>query len=313
MATGTPSRHSGRFSELRSAFTGLRRSETIAGYIFILPNFLLFMAFTLFPIAFAFYLTFTDWDLSGATRYVGFANFAAMLDDPLFWKTTGNTFYYTFVAVPTGVFVAFWLAVMMNRQIWGRITYRTLYFLPHVTLAAASALVWNWIYHPDLGLLNYLLGRIGIDGPPWLHSTTWAMPSVIIMSNWMGIAPAILILLAGLQGIPTELLEAAEIDGAGAWQKMRSVTLPLLTPALFFVVVTSLIGAMQTFTQFYIMTQGGPAYATTPLVLYIFRNAFEFYKMGYAAAIAIALFSIILVITIIQWRVAKTWVYGFEQ
>lgn len=313
MTTETPLRSSSPAGKFRSAFTGLRRSETIAGYIFILPNFLLFLAFTLFPIGFAFYLTFTDWDLSGASRYVGFANFAKMFADSLFWKTAGNTFYYTFVAVPTGVFVAFWLAVMMNRQIWGRITYRTLYFLPHVTLTAASALVWNWIYHPDLGLLNYLLGRIGIVGPPWLHSTTWAMPSVIIMSNWMGIAPAILIILAGLQGIPSELLEAAEIDGAGAWQKMRSVTLPLLTPAIFFVVVTSLIGAMQTFTQFYIMTQGGPAYATTPLVLYIFRNAFEFYKMGYAASIAIALFAVILVITIIQWRVAKTWVYGFEQ
>ena len=210
------------------------------------------------------------------------------------------------------LFVAFWLAVMMNRQIWRRLTYRTLFFLPHVTLAAASALVWNWIYHPDLGLLNYLLGQVGIQGPQWLHSTTWAMPSVIVMSNWMGIAPAILILLAGLQGIPTELIEAAEIDGATAWQKMRSITLPLLTPALFFVVVTSLIGAFQAFTQFYIMTQGGPAYATTPMVLYIFRNAFEFYKMGYAATIAIALFSIILVITVIQWRVARTWVYGFE-
>jgi multiple sugar transport system permease protein len=301
------------FAEFRNAFTGLRRSETISGYLFILPNLLLFLTFTLFPIGFAFYLTFTDWDLSGASNYVGFANFEAMSNDKLFWKTTGNSLYYTFVAVPTGVFVAFWLATMMNRQIWGRLTYRTLYFLPHVTLAAASALVWNWIYHPDLGLLNYMLEFVGIQGPRWLHSTTWAMPAVIVMSNWMGIAPAILIFLAGLQGIPVELLEAAEIDGANAWQKTKSITLPLMTPAIFFVVVTSLIGAMQAFTQFYIMTQGGPAYATTPLVLYIFRNAFEFYKMGYAATIATALFGIILVITVIQWRVAKSWVYGFEQ
>lgn len=313
MTTGTTVHKQRSVSEFRSAFTGLRRSETIAGYMFILPNFLLFMTFTLFPIGFAVFLTFTDWDLSGASQYVGFANFRTMFGDNLFWKTTGNSFYYTFVAVPTGVFAAFWLATMMNRPILGRITYRTLYFLPHVTLAAASALVWNWIYHPDLGLLNYLLAQVGIQGPRWLHSTTWAMPAVIVMSNWMGIAPAILIFLAGLQGIPTELLEAAGIDGAGAWQKLKSVTLPLMTPAIFFVVVTSLIGAMQAFTQFYIMTQGGPAYATTPLVLYIFRNAFQFYKMGYAATIATALFSIILVITVIQWRVAKSWVYGFEQ
>ena len=313
MTTGTTVHKQGEPSEFRSAFTGLRRSETISGYLFILPNFALFVTFTLFPIGFALFLTFTDWDLSGASNYVGLANFRTMFGDNLFWKTTGNSFYYTFVAVPTGVFVAFWLATMMNRQIWGRISYRTLYFLPHVTLVAASALVWNWIYHPDLGLINYMLAQVGIQGPRWLHSTNWAMPAVIVMSNWMGIAPAILIFLAGLQGIPTELLEAAEIDGAGAWQKMKSVMLPLLTPAIFFVVVTSLIGAMQAFTQFYIMTQGGPAYATTPLVLYIFRNAFQFYKMGYAATIATALFAIILVITFIQWRIAKSWVYGFEQ
>lgn len=303
----------GAFAELRRAFTGLSREETIAGYLFILPNVLIFLAFTLFPIGFAFVLTGTDWDLSGAKNFVGLANFATMVRDPLFWKALFNSFYYTFVAVPTGIFVAFCLALLMNRRIWGRIAFRTIYFLPHVTLAVASALVWNWIYQPDLGLLNYALSLIGIQGPRWLYSTTWAMPSVIIMSNWMGIAPAILIFLAGLQGIPIELIEAAEIDGANGGQKMRYVMLPLLTPAIFFVVVTSLIGAMQSFSQFYIMTQGGPAYATTPLVLYIFRNAFEWYKMGYAATVASALFAVILLITLIQWRVAKNWVYGFQQ
>jgi multiple sugar transport system permease protein len=302
----------GFFGELRRAFSGIRREETIAGYLFLLPNLLGFLAFTLFPILFALYITFNDWDLSGLPGFIGFGNYTQLVSDDLFWKSLGNSFYYTFVAVPTGIFAAFCLALLMNRQIRGVLIFRTIYFLPKVTLVVASALVWNWIYHPDFGLINYLLHQVGITGPRWLHSTTWAMPAVIIMSNWMGIAPATLILLAGLQGIPQELYEAGEIDGAGAWQRLRHITLPMITPALFFVVVISLIEAMQTFSQFYIMTEGGPAYATTPLVLYAYQNAFQWYKMGYASTMAAVLFLIILVITLIQWKVAKVWVYGFE-
>jgi multiple sugar transport system permease protein len=298
-------------SELRHAFTGIRREETIAGYLFLLPNLIGFVVFMLFPILFAFYIMLTDWSLANEPQFIGLKNFETLVNDPLFWKSLKNSFYYTFVAVPTGIFIAFWLALALNRKMRGIIFFRTIYFLPQITLTVAAATVWRWIYQPEVGLINYLLGLVGIDGPNWIHNTAWAMPSVIIMSNWQGIGFAMLILLAGLQGIPEEYYEAAAIDGANPWQRMRYVTLPMLSPALFFVVVTSLIGAFQSFDQFFILTQGGPANATTPLTLYIFNNAFQFFKMGYGAALAAVLFFIILVITIIQWQLARRWVVGF--
>jgi len=300
-------------SELRRAFSGLQREESIAGYLFILPNLLGFLAFSLLPIVFAAYITMTDWNLAKPPLFVGGQNFVTLVNDTLFWKTLWNTAYYTFVAVPTGVFIAFWLAVLMNRKMRGVIILRTVYFLPQITLTVAAAVVWSWLYHPELGLFNYLLDKIGIDGPRWLQSTTWAMPAIIIMGNWHGIGFAMLILLAGLQGIPEEYYEAAEIDGGNAWQRLRYITIPLLTPTIFFVVVTSLIGAFQGFDQFYVMTNGGPAKATTTLVLYIFQNGFTFFKMGYGAALAFVLFLCILLITLVQWQLANRWVYGFQR
>lgn len=305
-------RRRGFLSEFRHAFTGVRRQETIAGYVFLLPNLIGFVVFLLFPILFAFYIMLTDWSLAAEPQFVGLENFETMVNDRLFWNSLKNSFYYTFVAVPTGIFIAFWLALALNRKMRGIIFFRTIYFLPQITLTVAAATVWRWIYQPEIGLINYLLGLIGIDGPNWIHNTGWAMPSVIIMSNWQGIGFAMLILLAGLQGIPEEYYEAAAIDGASSWQRMRFVTLPMLSPAIFFVVVTSLIGAFQSFDQFFILTQGGPAHATTPLTLYIFNNAFAFFKMGYGAALAAVLFVIILIITLIQWQLAQRWVIGFE-
>jgi multiple sugar transport system permease protein len=298
--------------ELRRAFTGLQREETLAGYLFLLPNLLGFLFFSLFPIAFAFYITLTNWSLSKPPEFVGLSNFVTLWNDELFWKTLGNSAYYTFVAVPTGVFIAFWLAILMNRKMRGVLFLRTIYFLPQITLTVAAAVVWTWIYHPELGLFNYLLGLIGIEGPNWLTSTKWAMPAVIIMGNWQGIGFAMLVLLAGLQGIPQEYYDAAEIDGANARQVLRYVTVPLLTPTIFFVVVTSLIGAFQGFDIFYIMANGGPAKATTTLVLYVYQNGFTFFKMGYGAALAAVLFLLILTITLVQWRLAKSWVFGFD-
>ena len=302
----------GALEELRHAFSGLRRGETMAGYLFLMPNFVGFVVFMLFPIIFAFYIMLTDWSLAKEPAFVGLENFETMVNDRLFWKSLGNSFYYTFVAVPTGIFIAFWLALALNRKMRGIIFFRTVYFLPQITLTVAAATIWRWIYQPEIGMINHMLDIFGIDGPKWIHDTKWAMPSVIIMSNWQGIGFAMLILLAGLQGIPEEYYEAASIDGASGWQRMRFVTLPMLTPALFFVVVTSLIGAFQSFDQFYVLTQGGPAHATTPLTLYIFQNAFSFFKMGYGAALAAVLFVIILVITVIQWQLAQRWVFGFE-
>lgn len=295
-----------------SAWHGVRRNETIAGYLFLLPNFLGFLVFSLFPILASFALTLTDWNLIGERKFVGLDNFRRLLSDELFWKTARNTFYYTVAAVPAGVFIAFWLALLLNRQMRGVVFFRTIFFLPHVTLTVAIALVWAWIYHPELGLLNFGLSLVGIDGPRWLQSTAWAMPAVVIMSNWKGIGYAMLVFLAGLQAIPQDLVEAATVDGASWFQRLRHIVVPLLAPTTFFILVTSFIGAMQAFDQFYVMTQGGPAYSTTTLVMYVFQNGFQWFRMGYAATVAVALFACIFAVTALQWRFGQAWVYGNE-
>ena len=292
--------------------SGLRRKEAQAGYLFILPNFIGFMVFAVFPILAAIYLTFTDWDLAGTPSFTGLGNFTKMAQDDLFWKSLGNTFYYSFVAVPTGVFAAFWLAILINRKMRGVLVFRVIYFLPHVTLTVAAAIVWSWLYHPEFGLFNYLLGLVGIEGPNWLFNRNWAMPAIIIMSNWQGIGYAMLIFLAGLQGVPQELYEAAIVDGATGWQRLRHITVPMLSPTTFFVLTTSFIAAFQGFDQFFVMTNGGPAFATTTLVLHVFNNGFQYFKMGYASSMATVLFLCILVITLIQWRAAKRWVHEFD-
>lgn len=302
----------------RPAWTGFRglsgrqRRNLIAGYAFLAPNLLGVLVFSLFPIATTIYLTFTEWNLSSPAQFTGLRNFVLMAQDNLFWKTMGNTFYYTFVAVPVAVFLAFWLALLLDRKMRGVLSFRVIYFLPHVTLTVAASIIWAWIFQPEYGLINFALSRIGIDGPYWLTDSRWAMISIIIMSNWKGIGYAMLIFLAGLQGIPNELLDAATVDGATPWRKLRHVKFPLLTPTIFFVLTTSFIGAFQAFDQFMIMTRGGPAFATTPLVLYIYQNGFAHFKMGYATSMAAVLFLCILAITLLQWKVARRWVHGFD-
>ncbi|MEM7535461.1 MAG: sugar ABC transporter permease [Chloroflexota bacterium] len=290
----------------------MRRKEAIAGYTFLLPNLIGFLLFSIFPILAAIYLTFTEWDLAGSPELAGFVNFVKMFNDELFWKAMWNTFYFAGVAVPTGIFAAFWLAVLVNRPMRGVFAFRLIYFLPHVTLTVAAAIIWAWIYHPEFGLVNYFLSFLGIQGPNWLFNSSWAMPAIIIMSNWKGIGYAMLIFLAGLQGIPGELYEAAIVDGANGWQQLRHITVPMLSPTTFFVLTTSFIGAFQGFDQFYIMTQGGPSFSTTTLVLHIFNNGFSYFKMGYASSMAAVLFAVIMAITLIQWVSARTWVHDFD-
>ena len=296
----------------RGGMTGRRRRNLIAGYAFLIPNLLGVLAFSLFPIATTIYLTFHEWNLSDTPVFNGVQNFILMAGDSLFWKTLGNTFYYTFVAVPVAVFLAFWLALLLDRKMRGVLSFRVIYFLPHVTLTVAASIIWAWIFQAEFGLINWTLSKINIDGPYWLTDSRWAMISIIIMSNWKGIGYAMLIFLAGLQGIPPELLDAATVDGANGWRKLRHVKVPLLTPTIFFILTTSFIGAFQAFDQFMIMTNGGPAFATTPLVLYIYRNGFAYFKMGYATSMAAILFLCILAITLFQWSVARRWVYGFD-
>jgi multiple sugar transport system permease protein len=295
----------------RGGMTGRRRRNLIAGYAFLIPNLLGVLAFSLFPIATTIYLTFHEWNLSDTPVFNGLQNFVLMAGDFLFWKTLGNTFYYTFVAVPVAVFLAFWLALLLDRKMRGVLSFRVIYFLPHVTLTVAASIIWAWIFQAEFGLINWALSKINIDGPYWLTDSRWAMISIIIMSNWKGIGYAMLIFLAGLQGIPAELYEAATMDGANPRQRFWSITVPMLSPAIFFVMVTSIIGAFQGFDNFYLMTRGGPANVTTTMVLHIYNNGFVYLKMGFASAMAMVLFATIMLFTLGQWLYARNWVHGF--
>ncbi|MEM7536152.1 MAG: sugar ABC transporter permease [Chloroflexota bacterium] len=292
--------------------SGLARKEARDGYLFLLPNFLGFITFSLFPMAAAVALAFTDYDLTWPPSFVGIQNFVNMIDDWLFWRTLGNTFYWAFGMVPPTIVFALALALLINRKMPGVLTFRLIYFLPHVTLMAAAAIIWLWIYHPEFGLLNWILYLVGIDGPKWLADSTWSMPSLIFMGWWKSIGFAMLIFLAGLQGIPAELYEAAIVDGANARQQFRYITVPMLSPAIFFVLVTSLIGSFQAFDAMYLMTRGGPAFSTTTMVLHIYNSGFLYFKMGYASGMALVLFACIMIFTLSQWTVAKNWVHGFE-
>lgn len=287
----------------RPRMTRQARAEARAGYLFLMPNFLGFLAFSLLPIAACLALTFTKWNLILPPALSGVGNYRQMVSDQLFWRTLGNTAYYTLGAVPVAIFIAFWLALLLNRGMRGVKFFRTIYFLPYVTLTVAISIVWSWIYNPDLGILNYLLGLVGIQGPAWLQDPGWAMPAIIIMSDWKGIGYPMLIFLAALQGVPEEFYESARVDGANWLQRIRHITVPTIAPATFYIVVISFIGAMQGFDQFYVMTQGGPAYATTTIVMYIYQQGFQWFNMGYAATLAVALFAIIAVITALMWRV----------
>jgi multiple sugar transport system permease protein len=278
------------------------RAEAWAGYLFLLPNFVGFLAFSLIPIGICIGLTFTQWNLILPPEFIGGTNYENMVSDKLFWKTLGNTIYYTVGAVPIAIFIAFWLALLLNRGMRGVRFFRTIYFLPYVTLTVAIAIVWSWLYNPDLGLVNYALGLVGINGPAWLQDPTWAMPAVIIMSNWQGIGYPMLIFLAALQGVPEEYYESAKLDGAGWLQRIRHITVPTIAPATFYIVVISFIGAMQGFDQFYVMTQGGPAYSTTTIVMYIYQQGFQWFDMGYAATLAVVLFALIAGVTALLWR-----------
>lgn len=290
-----------------------RQREALAALLFLLPNILGFLVFMLGPLIASFLLSFTEWDLLSPMRLTWFGNYRNLLvKDPLFWKSIYNTFYYTLGSVPLGMTISLFIAVVLNRKIRGTIFFRTVYFLPVISSTVAIALLWRWLFYPDLGLINYLLGKINIHGPNWLQSTIWAMPAVIIMSTWKGLGYNMVLYLAGLQGIPSHLYEAAIIDGASEWQQFWRITFPLLSPTSFFVLIMSLIGSFQVFDQTYIMTRGGPAYATTTIVYYIYQNGFQWFKMGYASALAWILFAIILIVTIIQWIFQKRWVFYYD-
>jgi multiple sugar transport system permease protein len=288
----------------------LEKQEHRAAFFFLLPSFVLFMVFTVISFSASFVLSFFDWDLITTPHFVGFHNYVELMNDPLFRKVLFNTLYFTALTVPLSALVGLIIALGLNQKIKGVAIYRTVYFMPAVTSLVAVSLLWQWIFDGNYGLLNNILSILGVSHPPqWLSSTEWAMPALIIMSVWTNSGMTMVLFLAGLQNISQHLYEAAAIDGASKFKKFLYITLPVLTPTTFFVLVITTINSFQVFTQALIMTKGGPADATNTIVYFIYQNGFEYFKMGYASAAAWVLFTIIFVFTLIQMKLQKNWVH----
>ncbi|WP_433297458.1 carbohydrate ABC transporter permease [Pseudonocardia sp. CA-142604] len=286
-----------------------RDKQTLAAWLFLLPSLIGFVIFTAGPVIAAGVISLLEWNLFSPPSWAGLRNFARLGGDPTFWSALGNTAYFTFASVPLTILVSLTLALLLNQGLRRVAVFRSLLLLPYATITVAVAFVWIWLYIPDGGLINAVLGLVGITGPEWLVSETWAMPALIAMSVWKSFGFGMVVFLAGLQAIPQQLYEAATVDGSNAWQRFRNITLPMLSPAAFFVVVTSIIGSFQVFDQALIMTNGGPGSETTTLVMYIYRTGFENYDEGYAAAQSLVLFAFIAVITAIQFVLQRRLVH----
>jgi multiple sugar transport system permease protein len=280
------------------------RKQAIAGYLFVLPAMLIFFVFTLLPVVYAGYLSFTNYDVFTRQDWIGAVNYQYVLEDELFWRALQNTLYYTAASIPISMALGLVVALLLNQKLKGLGFYRTAFYVPVVTSMVAVSMIWIQLFDPLYGVISTGLEAIGIRGVDWLGDPNLAMPSIIAVSVWKVIGWNMLIYLAGLQGIPEYLKEAASIDGANRWQTFWKITLPLLTPTSFFIFVTSLIGAFQVFDVVYVMTGGGPANATLTLVQFIYNQAFKALDMGYAAAASFILFGIILVISLgtMRWR-----------
>jgi multiple sugar transport system permease protein len=285
-----------------------RARENILGYVFISPWLIGFLVFVVGAMVASLAMSFFKTDLLSETRFVAFDNYTKLFQDQILAKALFNTAYYSFAMVPSGLTIALMIALVLNQGLRGQSFFRTVYYLPSIVSGVALSVLWAWVFHPDLGLANGLLSLVGIQGPKWVASEEWAMPAMIIMGLW-GSGGSMLIFLAGLQGIPTELYEAATIDGATAWHRFWSVTLPMMSPTILFSLVMRIIGSWQVFTQAYVMTSGGPNNATLTMVLFVYRQAFQNYRFGYASAAAWLLFLIILVFTVLVFRSSDAWVY----
>ena len=285
------------------------RREERAFYLFILPWIIGFLAFTLLPVIASLFYSFNYYDILTPARWCGVENYVNLFQDDLFYQSLKVTSYYALGSVVLSIAVSVFVAIVLNRNIHGVSFFRTIFYLPSVISGVAVSLLWLWLFNPDFGLINFLLWKLfRIDGPGWIYEAKWVIPSLIFMSLW-GIGGGIVIYLASLQGIPTDLYEAAEIDGAGTLRRIVSITLPLMTPVIFFNLLMGIIGSFQVFTQAYVMTQGGPGYASMFYVLYLYRYAFKYYQMGYASALAWVLFLILLLLTTLVFRTSERWVY----
>jgi len=288
----------------------LARREAIEGFICISPWLIGFLALTLGPMLFSFYISLTKWDIISRPEWVGFSNYAVIFaDDFRFRKSLTVTALYAAMSLPLGIAGSLAIALLLNMNLRGMRIFRSIFYLPAILPGVAVTMLWLWIFKPQGGVLNYLLGLIGISPKPWLADPKWALPSFVIMSLW-GIGGGMIIYLAGLQSVPTQLYEAAEIDGANAWKKFRTITLPMISPTIFFNLIMGIIGSFQVFTASYIMTPGGgPGYSTLFYVLYLYQKAFRYLQMGYASALAWILFVVVLSLTLIVFKTSARWVY----
>lgn len=281
-----------------------QREELFAGLLFLAPTLLAVAVFVAFPLVFSFYLSFYSWDMFSPTReFVGLNNYLSVLASGEFWLSMNNTLYYAVGVVGLELTAALALALLLNRPLRGLSLYRTAFFAPVVTSTVAVSIVWLWLFDPQTGLFNYILSLLGLPESGWLTDPTMAMPAIILMSTWHQAGYYMVIYLAGLQAIPREFYDAAKVDGAGRWTLFRHITWPLLTPTTLFVLIIGMIGALQAFDAFYVMTQGGPLKATQTMVFYLYQVGFKFYEIGAASAMAYLLFVVIFTLTIIQWKV----------
>lgn len=280
-----------------------------SAYLYLLPILIGLTVFTAGPVFTSLGLSFTHYDIGQLPHFVGATNYRDLFRSDLFWQVVLNTCYYVVLYVPTSVIISLALALLIEPHIRGIAFFRTIYFLPVVVSIVAAGIIWSWMYNSDVGLLNYLLSLIGIPGPRWLDDPHLALPAIAIMSIWKNAGYNMMIFLAGLTSIPKDYHEAARLDGSGAWNRFRHITLPMLSPVTFFVIVVTTIGAFQVFEQTYIMTNGGPGTATLTLSYYIWQMAFRFFDLGSAAALGYILFLLVLSITGLQFLARKKWVF----
>lgn len=288
-----------------------RRREALEGYLYLLPWLLGFVIFTAGPMLVSLYLSFTEYRVTSAPVFIGLENYTtAFFEDDLFWSSLGRTFYFALVSVPIGLIGSLLLAMLLNQGLRGTSVFRTVFFLPGLTPIVATALVWTILLQPETGLINYALRLLQIEGPKWFGSVQWAIPGLILMTTWRTLGSnRMIIFLAGLQGVPDSLYDAASIDGANSWQRFINVTLPMISPTLFFNLVLGIIGALQVFAAAMIATKGGPARATWFYALHVYSQAFEYFEMGYGSALAWLFLLVMLAFTFIQFRASSRWVY----
>ncbi|MBP1631586.1 MAG: ABC-type sugar transport system, permease component [Bacteroidetes bacterium] len=272
-----------------------KKGDFLSALLFLSPTLVIFTAFILFPVFFSFYLSFHSWNMfSGDTTFVGLENYSRMIQDAEFWQVLGNTAVYTFGTIPINMALSLWVAYLLNKKLKGKKFLRTAFFAPVIISPVAAAVIWRWMYDPNFGLVNYLISFLGIGSINWLNEPTAAMFALIIMGVWKTFGINMILFSAGLQGIPDNYYEAAELDGAGKWAKFYHITIPMLAPTTFFIMIMSMISSFQVFDIVYVLTSGGPMGSTKVLVFYVYEYAFKFFEMGYASAISYFLFAVLL-------------------